>query len=534
MEALVEGQTLLHGGRYRFLRRIGTGTFAVILRAVDVQRGVAVAIKCMQHEEYNALGEQEADALQRFNEQDLHARCAIVRLFGTFVEHKRFCLVLEALGEPILNVACWGPWRQPYQERTLRSPASARRHKLISVAGRRSGTGATGDEDATTAALPIPICPSLPPLPLQEIRQIAVHLCGALAFLHEQGFIHADLKPENIVRNPIISSPQSSSTLSTVKLIDFGNCIDKHLLKLYAAQVEQQGGDAGFDVQTLAYRAPEVAAGLEISAAIDMWSLGCVLLECASGSPLFTTSPAIVLGDLEQNRGRETAWHEPTENQVILRQIEYLLNDGVALDSACSIYKDASCYNQKYNSKPSKRSRQQFENTSITKSPQVSRAHLPLSERLEAVASVSNPDSMHAQFHSFIRDLLAIDPSARMTAREALFHPFLQSFFPFRVLFRSPTAKPRSKTQDIVRTKRSRMFVTERSPASKQEHEQRLGGDAVFKQEIQQELSTEKRKKMPKQKVIRFSNGAPDHGKLAPNLRAALKLIPTTTPKTER
>jgi hypothetical protein len=54
---------------------------------VDVQRGVAVAIKCMQHEEYNALGEQEADALQRFNEQDLHARCAIVRLFGTFVEH---------------------------------------------------------------------------------------------------------------------------------------------------------------------------------------------------------------------------------------------------------------------------------------------------------------------------------------------------------------------------------------------------------------------------------------------------------------
>jgi hypothetical protein len=34
MEALVEGQTLLHGGRYRFLRRIGTGTFAVILRCV--------------------------------------------------------------------------------------------------------------------------------------------------------------------------------------------------------------------------------------------------------------------------------------------------------------------------------------------------------------------------------------------------------------------------------------------------------------------------------------------------------------------
>lgn len=34
--ALVEGQTLLCGGRFRFLRRIGTGTFAVILRCAHL------------------------------------------------------------------------------------------------------------------------------------------------------------------------------------------------------------------------------------------------------------------------------------------------------------------------------------------------------------------------------------------------------------------------------------------------------------------------------------------------------------------
>ncbi|KAG1709691.1 hypothetical protein DVH05_020344 [Phytophthora capsici] len=34
MQTLVEGQTLLHDGRYRFLRRIGSGTFAVIMRCV--------------------------------------------------------------------------------------------------------------------------------------------------------------------------------------------------------------------------------------------------------------------------------------------------------------------------------------------------------------------------------------------------------------------------------------------------------------------------------------------------------------------
>lgn len=41
MESLVEGQTLLHGGRYRFLRRMGTGTFAVILRC-----GVKLLLYC--------------------------------------------------------------------------------------------------------------------------------------------------------------------------------------------------------------------------------------------------------------------------------------------------------------------------------------------------------------------------------------------------------------------------------------------------------------------------------------------------------
>lgn len=34
MQTLVEGQTLLRDGRYRFLRRIGSGTFAVIMRCV--------------------------------------------------------------------------------------------------------------------------------------------------------------------------------------------------------------------------------------------------------------------------------------------------------------------------------------------------------------------------------------------------------------------------------------------------------------------------------------------------------------------
>ena len=40
-------------------------------------------------------------------------------------------------------------------------------------------------------------------------------------------------------------------------------------------------------VQSRAYRAPEVALGLQLTCAIDMWSFGCILVEMVTGKPLF-------------------------------------------------------------------------------------------------------------------------------------------------------------------------------------------------------------------------------------------------------
>ncbi|RLN37840.1 hypothetical protein BBI17_007722 [Phytophthora kernoviae] len=76
MQTLVEGQTLLRDGRYRFLRRIGSGTFAVIMCVLDVQQKRHVAIKCVRQQELNALGEREAATLRRINEQDSAGACA--------------------------------------------------------------------------------------------------------------------------------------------------------------------------------------------------------------------------------------------------------------------------------------------------------------------------------------------------------------------------------------------------------------------------------------------------------------------------
>lgn len=218
----------------------------------------------------------------------------------------------------------------------------------------------------------------------------------------------------------------SSSSSVLVKLIDFGNCIEEHKIPLYYARQQHhhsvkseertpmlasEAVDGGFDVQTLAYRAPEVAAGLEISPAIDMWSLGCVLLECATGEPLFTTSPAVF--------GVEHVTGDETENEVILRQIELLVNGGRSLSAVHSAYRTASCYS----------SANALTESSRTRSS--GGAFASLRERLKTVSAAA----AHAHFHDFIARLLDVDPVTRMGAKAALLHPFLQSFFPFELVF---------------------------------------------------------------------------------------------------
>jgi dual specificity tyrosine-phosphorylation-regulated kinase 2/3/4 len=78
--------------------------------------------------------------------------------------------------------------------------------------------------------------------------------------------VHCDLKPENILLQ--------TSHGTSIKLIDFGtSCFENHTCYTY--------------IQSRFYRAPEVIMGIEYSSPIDMWSLGCILLELHLGYPLF-------------------------------------------------------------------------------------------------------------------------------------------------------------------------------------------------------------------------------------------------------
>jgi len=79
--------------------------------------------------------------------------------------------------------------------------------------------------------------------------------------------IHGDLKPENI----LLRHPMRSAS----KLIDFGS--------------SGRDGQTGYSyIQSRFYRSPEVLLGCSYSCAIDMWSLGCILVEMHTGEPLFS------------------------------------------------------------------------------------------------------------------------------------------------------------------------------------------------------------------------------------------------------
>src|SRR5579863_179558 len=119
------------------------------------------------------------------------------------------------------------------------------------------------------------------PLPADQVIRYAAQIADALAKAHKRGFTHRDLKPANIML-----------TKSGAKLMDFGLAKQSGPAPLATAlnemTVDQKLTSEGSIVGTFQYMAPEQLEGKEADARTDIFALGEVIYEMATGKPAFS------------------------------------------------------------------------------------------------------------------------------------------------------------------------------------------------------------------------------------------------------
>ncbi|WP_432129329.1 tetratricopeptide repeat protein [Streptomyces sp. bgisy082] len=231
------GDSRLIQGRYRLHEVIGRGGMGEVWRATDEALGRRVAVKCLK-----PLGPQ----------QDAHSR-DIVR--ERFRREARVAAALQHRG--ITVVHDFGEYEGVLF--LVMELLEGRNLSQLLVANAQN------------------------PLPVQDLVEITDQVADALAYTHRQGIVHRDLKPANIMRLGD----------GTVKICDFG--------------IARLGADMGFTSKltgtgiamgTPHYMSPEQIGGGEIDHRSDLYSLGCVLYELATGVPPFDLgdSWAILIG----------------------------------------------------------------------------------------------------------------------------------------------------------------------------------------------------------------------------------------------
>lgn len=152
-------------------------------------------------------------------------------------------------------------------------------------------------------------------LPVPTVRSFMRQMLAGVGFCHTYRVLHRDLKPHNVricvllfvTRICALSHIEHLTSLqllisadgTQLKLADFG------LARLSAIP----NGPYTFEVVTLWYRAPELLLGANrYSTSVDVWSIGCIFAEMATGMPLFPGRSDIdQLFKIFQRRGTPTA-----------------------------------------------------------------------------------------------------------------------------------------------------------------------------------------------------------------------------------
>lgn len=249
------------------------------------------------------------------------------------------------------------------------------------------------------------------PFPYAHVKAFARQLFTSVAYLHNIGLVHTDLKPENI-----LLKDSSSTTVNTVD--EKGKLLTRKLLRDPTICLIDFGS-AIFDdeyhnhiVSTRHYRAPEIILNVGWSFPCDIWSIGCILVEFCTGEALFQTHDNREhLALMEKIIGKRI-------DRSLLRKAARNTADLVISPSRTTGSSSGEHYRINYPNNDSKKGseRQVRQTKSLTEL---------FRDVVIPKVGVDQPQHHWDLFLDLLQRIFIYDQRKRISARQALEHPFL-------------------------------------------------------------------------------------------------------------